>query len=389
MKRFAYFRNEGGSYGVHPFDAGEAISSTDDVSAVMMERPEVDIKVVKLPSIREDEVQTMLRYKLRSLYPGNPEDTAFDFRIVANRNQKYAVLFITSKAVLENYRRASGGRPLFLPYSFVKQLSKSLSKPRALFLFVQERWVEALLFEEGIINSSSVVKRGDDLPLVLSKANALLPERGGDAARTIICSQSEIQAVEKVMNGIHDDGARFDYLDLETVFGENGRNVDYLFGAKRGNGILQSKWTVALLLMVALSLSALALHKYKSVYELRYEELSEQVEDLQNRQLETLALKEEVRRLEEQWASLSHRAPNDVYQILSELATVFDGDMKITHFVIDRDMFQIEAIGRNPLYLMERFKTNGHFRSVKLIQSIPINQTFNERFRITGYAKIE
>jgi hypothetical protein len=103
--------------------------------------------------------------------------------------------------------------------------------------------------------------------------------------------------------------------------------------------------------------------------------------------METVSLQDEVKSLEKKMAGLNERIPNDAYRILSELSKIFGEDVRITRFVLDRGMFQIEAIGRNPLYLMERFKNNDHFQDVKLIQSIPINGTFKERFRVIGVAK--
>jgi hypothetical protein len=103
--------------------------------------------------------------------------------------------------------------------------------------------------------------------------------------------------------------------------------------------------------------------------------------------METISLKEEVDELEKKWAGLKEKKPINAYRILSELSTIFDNDMRITHFVIDRGSFQIEAMGQNPLYLMEKFNKNSVFHDVKLIQSVPINGTFKERFRVIGIAE--
>jgi hypothetical protein len=390
MKGFGFFRNVNGSCAVHSFDRRGELSSIDEVTALMMERPDVDIKVVKLPQIREDEVQTMLKYKLRSLYPGNPEETVFDYKVVADKNQKYAVLFIMNKEVLDAYRRKAEGKPLFLPYSLVNPFLKNYQMTNPAFLFVHVNWIEILFFDKGVIAASAVVQREGNLQLTLRKAVNLFPEDNGNFTFIAVCSRSEHGDVEKAIAKIFNNEVAFDYLFLETVLSTTTNRIDYLFYPKRRKAaFLHSKWSFALLFVVSFFLLGLAINKKIVNYRSHFSMLSEQINILQSARLKTISLKEEVEKLELRWARLNEKTPNNTYQILSELSTIFDGDMQISHIVIDRGALQIEAVGQNPLYLMEKFKSNGHFQDVKLTQSVPINGTFKERFRVIGIAKTD
>lgn len=387
MKRLAFFRNVNGSYTVHPFDRMEELSSTDEVTALMMERPDADIKVVKLPPIKDDEVQTMLRYKLRSLYPGNPEETVFDYKVVGDNKQRYAVLFIMNRDVLGTYQRMAGGKPLFLPYSLVHPFLKNYKDEHSAFLFIHENWVEMLCFDGGVLSSSAVVKRESDVRLTMKKAANLFPESEVNRACVVVCSRIERGEVEEAVADAFDNAVSFEYLLLETIFNAVHNRIDYLFFSKRRRAALHSKWSFALLLTVSCFLLGLVFNKTIADHQMRFDMLSERIRALQTKRMETISLKEEVDELEKKWAGLKEKKPINAYRILSELSTIFDNDMRITHFVIDRGSFQIEAMGQNPLYLMEKFNKNSVFHDVKLIQSVPINGTFKERFRVIGIAE--
>ena len=49
---------------------------------------------------------------------------------------------------------------------------------------------------------------------------------------------------------------------------------------------------------------------------------------------------------------------------------------RINSFVLDRGTFQLEAVGPDPLRLMEVFKSRGEsFENVKLIQIVPLKDS--------------
>jgi hypothetical protein len=387
MKRLAYFRNVNGSYTEHPFERSGEIPSNTEAAALMMERPDVDIKIVKLPPIRGDEVQTMLKYKLRSLYPGSPEKTVFDYRLVSDGGQKHAVLFIMNRDVLEEYRRKAGGKPLFLPYSLVQPLSQHYKDEHRAFLFVHESWAEMLFFNGGVIASSTVVRRENDLRLTMKKAAKLFPGDKPNHPCIVVCSHVELGEVKSAIAAAFDNAGSFEYLHPSAVFNLMRGRMDFLFFLRRRKAALLSRWSFALLLTVSCFLLVLVFDKTVASQRRRFDMLSGQIRTLQAERIETIALKEEVDKLEKRWAELQGKKPINAYRVLSELSNIFDKDMRITHFVIDGGAFQIDATGQNPLYLMEKFGENGALRDVKLIQSVPINGTFKERFRVIGNAK--
>ena len=79
----------------------------------------------------------------------------------------------------------------------------------------------------------------------------------------------------------------------------------------------------------------------------------------------------------------------DTYSILSELEPILTKDTTIQSFILEKNFFQIEAIGRNPLGLMERFKGKEVFTNVKLLQIVPLKNSDKELFKISGRVDVE
>ncbi len=79
----------------------------------------------------------------------------------------------------------------------------------------------------------------------------------------------------------------------------------------------------------------------------------------QGRSTQVLALEQEIEALEARSAALKGKRPADPYQVLSELAIVLGPGTRINSFLLERGTFQLEAVGTNPLQLMEVFKSRG------------------------------
>jgi hypothetical protein len=123
MNRFVYAEKPGNNYQLFLFDDIRIPDDAPDFDALMMSRLDFDIEVIKIPPVHSEEINNLLGYKIRGLYPGSPEETVFDYQIAALRRERYAVLFITKKSILNNYKSLGKNKPLFLPYAMVKPLA--------------------------------------------------------------------------------------------------------------------------------------------------------------------------------------------------------------------------------------------------------------------------
>jgi hypothetical protein len=118
--------------------------------------------------------------------------------------------------------------------------------------------------------------------------------------------------------------------------------------------------------------------------------LRQSMQAAQGRSTQVLALEQEIEALKARSAALEGKRPADPYQVLSELVSVLGPGTRINSFLLERGTFQLEAVGTNPLRLMEVFKSRGEvFQNVRLIQIVPLKNADRELFRITGYANAQ
>lgn len=98
----------------------------------------------------------------------------------------------------------------------------------------------------------------------------------------------------------------------------------------------------------------------------------------------TLDLQKDVDALRAELARIDSARPQDLYLFLSELTGVLGEDVQIRSIQIQEDGFQIEAVGSNPLRLMEGFRNSALFDAVKLSQVVPDARSGKERFSFSG-----
>lgn len=127
MKNFAYLDRKQNEFNLYLYEDNNIPVEPAEISALMMNRLDFDIKIIEVPPVGEEEVDKLLSYRLRSIYPGDPTETSFDFKIISKKKKRYAILFITSKKNIETYRQVGERKPLFLPYNIVENHLKKES----------------------------------------------------------------------------------------------------------------------------------------------------------------------------------------------------------------------------------------------------------------------
>jgi hypothetical protein len=103
----------------------------------------------------------------------------------------------------------------------------------------------------------------------------------------------------------------------------------------------------------------------------------------------SIALEKEIESFEQEARELRSRRPNDCYYVFSELHSILADRAVITSFVLEEDRFQFEAVGLDPLRLMESFGASGVFGDVELNQIVPLEGSNRERFRVSGRINVE
>jgi hypothetical protein len=375
---------------VKPFDQLHPLDTQREYTALMISRLDIELHFVDLPPIQDHEIGDLLKYKLRSIYPGTPEKTVFDYIVLGKKNRKYAALFITQKHVIEAYKDIAGGRPLFAPLSLIHPLTERYVDKRCVFAFLHSQWIEVLVYTEGGFKSSCVVRRDDSIHDDLTKLPSIFPESWEDCVIVFLCAgyaHEELQ--QPLLSWEYIEKIDFEIVTLNNLTRTVLRKSDFLFTEKKDRSHFTQKILLPSLVIVTLLMAVAVLGKqlhFKKVY---YHELIARVQKLEANRDQVDRIQREIAAIEGELQAVRERTPNDMYLILSELSEILDQQTKITHFVVERNRFQVEGFGPNPLMLMDRFAANEHFEEVKLSQIVPLKDGDTKRFKVSGFVNTQ
>lgn len=343
--------------------AGDGADGAPRIDGLLMARPDFTVRMLEIPPVAPRDAEALIRFRLRSLYPGNPAETTFDFLLESANGKHVAVVFIARGGTVERYREAAGAAPLLLPYQLIRPLAGKRKDLRVLFRGLN--WLERTEFRGGL-PVSDVVRQFDDEEGLAAAADA------GDGLRTVFVAEgpegsppgAEFHALGRLAAAHRGAG----------LFGERKRGVRL---PPRGIRMAVLAAAVALLSVLAFYRRVGEAEAERDALKARYAALEREVGGALSRRKETEALEAEIRRI-------AARKPPDLYGFLSALAAVLDGDAVIRSLTVRDDGFRIEAVGSDSLRLMEGFGGNPAFRDVRLSQVVPEERTGRERFSFSG-----
>jgi hypothetical protein len=388
MKRYGYAERGAEGWRLRGLLEAEA-AEPGALDAVMMSRLDFEVKMVDLPAAAAAEVDGFLRYRLRSLYPGNPEDTVFDWQpMVAPGGSRRALLFITRREILEGYRQAAGGKPLFLPFTLIAPaLRRAPARPVAV-LFQYDGWIETVVRGADGAVASIAGRSAGDPGSDASRARELAGEGARAGPWIVIARRDAAAELARALGGAAAPAVQA--LAIEDLVGRLGPKSAWLFGPRKAPLTIPRSVRMQVLAGLAVVL-ALGLVRKSVVEEQDYVgRLQVRLAQVQQASSKSVAISKDIDSLKQEMDTLQAGASVDPYLALSELAAVLGPGVRIQSFTLDKGMFQLEAVGANPLALMEVFKARPSFSNVKLLQTTPVDRPKGqELFRITGVVSVE
>jgi hypothetical protein len=387
----AYAETKDGRVELFSFEHPGAPADPAAVGSVMMSRLDLDAHIVELPAIRDEEVEGFLRYRMPSIYPGHRDQTAFDYRILRRGRRRWAVLLLVRQTVLDAYREATAGRPLFAPLSLVEPSLEGSGRRDALVVFWHEAWVEVFrLPVKGPPRSVVVTLSGDtgeDLGRVRS---ATSDGSATGAAWSLYCPGREIGRLGEWARACAGTEGTVEVTAIEDALRRLGRRRSFLFARRRNRPGLPSRGTrLQLYAGAALLLGVLLLARSAGRDDRALRELSAEVELAEGRRTRAVAIERELAAARGELEALRARRPVDPYLVLSELETILSPGSIVSAFTLENRTFRLEAVGPDPLGLMDAFHDNGLFESVKLVQIVPQKGSGNEQYTLTGAVRVD
>ncbi len=346
--------------------------------ALLASRLDFTVRVVDIPPVSESEVENLLRFKLRSVYPGNPADTELDYTVVGEGKKKRALLFICRRATLERYRKAAGQKPILLPWSLTRGLVGK--RTDAVVWFVHRDWVEVSVSIGGLPISATVHPRARGSDFDLCAAAGMLPEDVRSLQCIVVCPADEVESIKSRIPEA--DAPRTRYVTFNQL---TERGAPALFTAKKQRrALLSPAARLGILGAAVVLLTAVLFIKLITSAEAKYTQLVQLHASLEAENRRIVSIQGEVKSMSDQLAALQARESPNAYHFLSEIAAVFGSAARVRSFTLSAASFQVDAVGTGPLKLMEGFKNHPLFTDVKLAQVTPDAATGTERFSISG-----
>ena len=384
MTHFAVAVGTNGSRSLVGLADLQPLASASGLRAVMMSRTDVVVQIIELPTLGQHEIAGFLAYRMRSLYPGQPGDTALDHQVLSWGGRRWAVLFIMGRQLLEEHRRVAGGRPLLLPHMVLVPLLRRAAPGRTTVgVLWHAAWIDALVLEPGKPPRPVMLPRAADVTADLDRLERALAIEGPVDWR-VVCIETEVAPLSAALLRGRARPGSVAVTSLERAVRRLGRRPPVPFARRAHRTGMPRRVRVPVALLVLATLSYFVLKRSVDRDAAYASLLSRTILEEQRGAGTVAALQREVDGLRADLAALRANRPPDPGQVLADLAAVLGPGTRVESFSLENGVFQLEAVGSDPLRLMERFASHGAFAEVRLLQIVPRKDGAGELFRVTG-----
>jgi hypothetical protein len=350
---------------------------------VVLFRPDAMVKIVDVPPVPEKELAALLRYRIRSLYPGKPETVALDYTLLSGGEGKTATVYLMEETIIGECRRLCGPARLVLPCLLLDEAARR-EPDIGEILCLHGEWMERLSYSAGILVESRVVRRSQELCGDLAELGF---SAEGDGERIVV--------VRIVPSGAGEEDALRDcfprrvlsFVSLEEICGGRFRGAG-LFRSKKKSFFRDRKKRMFLWGVLVTALFFAVLGKRLAFAEKTYRILKERYTGLERESLAARDLERKQEELRKTLSSLRSKGSPDVYRLFGELSSAFAGEVEIVSFSLKGVSFQFEGRAENPLDIVRRLEKNPGFSGVRVHSVLPF-QGEKKRFFLSGVYRAE
>ncbi len=115
-------------------------------------RSSYDIQFLELPKVAEKDIPEALKYRLSSIYPGNPESVIFNYKITYRNKTSYKIMLTLIKVLeFEKQKQMADGKTLHTSFTLLNKLITS-GKWEKIIFSNNGKW-EELLIEDRKLNT--------------------------------------------------------------------------------------------------------------------------------------------------------------------------------------------------------------------------------------------
>ncbi len=351
-----------------------------------MSRLDFDIRMLKLPPLPRRSIEGFLRYRSRSLYPGNPEETAFAYSLVRSGGAQYAVLFLCKRSIADGYLKLAAGSPLYLPFHFYRPFFGEKPNRTTVYTSWLVDCIDLLILGPETAVRAAAIRRSGSFEKDWDTLSNSIPGDLGQPRWVALCAEPDREAIRKKLAPLAPGCVRIAPFS-EIRSGPSRR--ESLFAPPRDPLGIIPHASLPILGLLILVLASLVLKKGIDREERYARELHTALAEREQAAARLTALQNDIVSMEQSLARLQDRRPVQPYEVLSDLGSLLGPDTSIKSFILSNGSFQLEAVGSDPLDKMERFRGEPRFTSVRLLQIVPVKDSELNAFRMTGKVHAE
>jgi len=341
----------------------------EEVATLLLSRLDCDVKCLELPPVAEREIPALIRYRLRSVYPGSLERAAIDHVTQRHAGGLVAVVFIVDAGALGKIRAAAPRAVLGLAATVL--LHRSPSPADGWVTCDAPGYTEILRFEEGVLLQSVLVKR--DGAASEQRVHRLAGNKpAGALTLDALGSPGPSASLPASSRG-----------SLRSL-GIRRRRPPALFRPPRRFHAPRPAVTRAALAAAIILLGVGLVQKQVNLRRSELALLRHAIAGGQAAGQRSADLAAQYSAAGTRVAELLRARPVDVYQFFTDLRDELGPGVLLQDLVLQDGGFQLQAIGPSPLALMQRFITDPRFQSVRLLQTTPLSDGFRQQFIVTG-----
>lgn len=377
---YGYLRRQDEEFLLYSLEENKELNSPDSIKGIVISRLDCTLFTMDdIPELPADEVHSYISYRLRSMYPGRPEDTAFEYVLKNTGEKRSAIVIVMEKAILDKYKEH--GKPLYLPFSLID--GYRLYKKNSVICFVTKTWVDVLTYNKDQLISTRVSTRESDSSLdFLIPGGEALPEGIKESDMLFILSEDDYSLVKQWFKETG-ELAGPSFATMANTFKRNlGRKFE-VFGKKKQKQTFSPHF-LTILFAICIPLLSIGIF-YKNLFDTRNyaEEIKGLYINIQNRAVDAGKVKSELKTLSEELEKKIERKFVSPYKLLIRLREIMGSGFTIQSLTLKNDSFYLEAVGRNPLGLMEDFRKHlDIFPEVKVDQITSVEE--GEKFSLSG-----
>ena len=324
--------------------------------------PRIDysVFVFQIPALRGKELYRAVYYKLKMIYPGNPDDSEIVIKKNGKLKESYLVFILPKDAPKKP-----------LPVSTLLMQHKLKDKTAAAF-YIANDWIEIVKLEQGAIKES-IVKSADNISDIRSYIETYCDK---EIPAEIFCDKNIPSGLKTILNNenivfrnIEDTikGISFDSVCLYNQYSPERKYI------KTGSFVFA---------IIAVFATLYGLYQYKTISEEKNKQLREEQLNIEKILERERIEKTKLLNLEKEYMDLIEKKRLKPFEIVNAVSSCLDKNVLIISLTIKENIFQMEAVADDSLKILRKFENNKQINNIKMNQIHP--EKNRERFTING-----